>query len=96
MDSILGRFTYERDAGRLAVHLATEYFFGEAVMEDSTPMGLGGCSKLNPAKMDKIRALVMAKFGRKRSEEDKILLWSRCKTAIGQKCKSFRNRKKGL
>ena len=43
VDSIMGRFTCERDAGRLAVHLATEYFFGEAVMEDSTPMGLGVC-----------------------------------------------------
>ena len=61
-------------------------------MAESTPAGIGGYQKLDPHKMERIRCLVMAKFGRKRSEEDKVALWSRCKTAIAQKCKSFRKR----
>ena len=57
----------------------------------STPTGADNTDKLNK---EKIRRLIMAKFAQKRSEEDKLVLWSRCKTAIQQKCQSLRNSKK--
>ena len=45
---------------------------------------------LNRDKMDKIKAIVTAKFMARRSEVDKEVLWGRCKTSIGQKCKTLR------
>ncbi len=41
-------------------------------------------------KENSIQVIVTAKFAAKRSEEDKDALWSRCKMAIGQKCKALR------
>ncbi len=46
---------------------------------------------LDPRKLRRIQAIVTAKFAAKRSEEDKEdALWSRCKTALEQKCKALR------
>ena len=44
-------------------------------------------TSLEKAKTEKIKAFVLAKFGTKRTPADKELLWSKCKVAIGQKCK---------
>ena len=45
---------------------------------------------LNRQKMNRIKAIVTAKFMARRSEADKEVLWDRCKTSIGQKCKTLR------
>ena len=37
------------------MHLATEYFFGEVVMAESTPAEIGRFHKLDPLKEEKIR-----------------------------------------
>ena len=78
------RYSKERDAGRVAVHLAQFYFFGESVMARTT------AAHLDPAKMGQIKSLVLGKFGAKRSLADKEELWRKCRTAIGQKCKTLR------
>ena len=49
----------------MAEHLATEYFFGEAVMGLSTPTGADNTDKLNKEILDKIRRL--PKNSRKRT-----------------------------
>ncbi len=72
----------------MAVQLASQYFFGKAEMAAST------ASTLDTTKMDKIKAIVTAKFGPKRSAADKEAIWSRCKTVTGQKCKAFRHAQK--
>ena len=82
------RYSKERDAGCVAVHLAQFYFFGESVMARTT------AARLDPAKMGQIKSLVLGKFGAKRSLQlaDKEELWRKCRTAIGQKCKAFRSK----
>ena len=44
------RYSKERDAGRVAVHLAQFYFFGESVMARTT------AAHLDPAKMGQIKS----------------------------------------
>ena len=63
------RYSKERDAGRVAVHLAQFYFFGESVMARTT------AAHLDPAKMGQIKSLVLGKFGARRSLADKEDLW---------------------
>ncbi len=73
----------------MAVQLASHYIFGEASMACHT------AGTLEPSRMRRIKAIVISKFGGKRSEADKEALWARCKIAIGQKCKMLRLAKKG-
>ena len=65
----------------MAVQLAVLYFFGEATMSLHT------VSKLDTSQMKQIKAIV---FGAKQSDADREVLWTKCKTAIGQKCKMLR------
>ena len=74
----------------MAVQLATLYFFGEDMMAQHT------AGTLDAMKMERIKAIVLAKFGEKRSPEDKEALWARCKVAIGQKCKQLRAAKRSM
>ena len=78
------RYHHEKDAGRIAVQLALHYFLGEATM------CLHTASTLDTSRMKKIKAIVISKFGAKRSDADREVLWAKCKTAIGQKCKMLR------
>ena len=71
----------------MAVQLAIQYFFGEATMASST------YTSLDQTKI-KIKAIVLSKFGTKMTTADKELLWSKCKIAIGQKCKFLRTAKR--
>ncbi len=50
---------------------------------------------LDSGPMKKIKAIVLAKFGAKRSDADREAIWAKCKVAIGQKCKSLRNARRG-
>ncbi len=45
--------------------------------------------------MKKIKAIVLAKFGAKRLDANREAIWAKCKVAIGQKCKSLRNARRG-
>ena len=67
------------------MHLAQFHFFGESLMACSTPC------HLDPAKMGKIKSLVVAKFGTRCSVADNDLwdLW-KCRTAIRRKCKRLK------
>ena len=68
----------------MAVQLAVKHFFGEDVMASNT------AGSLDSSKMRTIKTIILAKFGAKKSEEEKEDIWARCKIAIGQKCKQLR------
>ena len=72
----------------MAVQLAVQFFFGEAVMAFNT------AGSLELSKMNRLKAIIISKFGEKRGEADREVLWGKCKTAIGQKCKMLRNAQK--
>ena len=89
VSDILGKYHKEKDAGRVAVHLAQYYYFGESRMAETT------ASRLDPRKMEEIKGHVLSKCATKRSLGDREELWRKCRVAIGQKCKQLRA-KKGL
>ncbi len=68
----------------MAGQLAARHYFGEEVMATNTD------GTLDPIKMNLIKAIVLSKFEGKKSKEDDEVIWARCKTAIGQKCKQLR------
>ena len=74
----MARYRSERDAGRMAVALATQHFFGTELMSGSTrtgrPSGTRKTTQLPPDKMEEIRVMVINKFGRRMSEVDRMLL----------------------
>lgn len=72
----------------MAVQLAVQYFFGEAVMTKST------AGTLDSGRMNRIKAIILSKFGEKRGEADREVIWGKCRTAIGQKCKMLHNAQK--
>ena len=82
VEGIMARYRCIRQAGRMAINLAVNFFFGPEVMSRSTITGVGTTLQLNVHKMEQIRLLVLQKFGRKMSELDKIEVWTRCTTAI--------------
>lgn len=84
MEVIVSKFSHEKDAGRVAVQLAQHCFFGTRQMARST------AGSLDPTLMLRIKEIVLAKFGGRRSVTDREALWAKCKTAIGQKCKILR------
>jgi hypothetical protein len=61
LNSIVERSPCKWDAERMAVHLATECFFGESVMCFSTPTGVGGNLQLDPAKLERINNVIARK-----------------------------------
>ena len=84
LHDILRRYNDERNAGRLAVHLAQFYYFGTTAMRHST------AGTLDSAKMLLIKEAIVSKFAMRRCREDREALWERCKKAIGQKCNHLR------
>ena len=68
----------------MAVQLAIQFCFGEAVMARNT------AGTLEASKMKRIKAIIISKFGEKRGEADREALWAKSKTAIGQKYKMLR------
>ena len=84
IENIVSRFHYQKDAGRLAVMLAMEYFFGQDYMSRHTT------ATLEPDRMLQLKAIVLSKFAARRSEPDREHLWGKWRIAIGQKCKSLR------
>ena len=42
---------------------------------------------LDPNRMQRIKEIILAKFGGERCLENKEALWEKCIIAIGQKCK---------
>ena len=87
ISEIMSQFSKEKDAGRVAVHLAQFYFFGESVIAKTT------AARLDPIQMEEIKHLIISKFAGNRSMADKEDLWRRCRVAIGQKCKLLRAKK---
>lgn len=88
IDQITTRYLQEKDTGRLAVHLTTEYFFEEKIMTEST------IGTLDQTRLLRIKAIVLAKFAARRSAADSEALWTKCKIATGQKCiKGLRRRR---
>lgn len=53
----------------MAVQLATQFFFGEEAMSKKT------ADSLDAVKMGRLKAIILAKIGGKRSEENKEALW---------------------
>ena len=47
-------------------------------------------STLDATKMRRVKEIILAKFGAKRSAADKEGIWEKCKVAIGQKCNYLR------
>ena len=80
----MATYRTDSDAGRMAVNLAI-HFFGAEVLARSTPTGAQGTEKLDESIMRQIMQLVLSKFGKRRTPEDRAELWSRCKTAIAQR-----------
>ena len=80
----MGRYQTERDAGRMAVSLAAQHYFGPLIMAVSTPTGVASTRPLDAEKLKEIRGLVQNKFGRKMSEVYRVALWTRRRTAIAQ------------
>ena len=68
--------------------LAQDYFFGKEEMAQHT------AGKLNSSRMQRIRSIMLSKFGGRRSLADKEVLWARCKVAIGHKCKQLRSNRR--
>ena len=87
----MARYRTDAHAGRMAVNLAI-HFFGLEVLAQSTPTGAHDTEKLDENIMRQIMQLVLSKFGKRRSPEDRAELWSRCKTAIAQRCKRERHK----
>ena len=67
----------------MAVRLASQYFFGDAVLAQNTAGTLDG------DKMASLQAIIISKFASKHSKEDQDALWAVCKVATGQKCKTL-------
>lgn len=85
LDEILSRYTLEKDAGRATNQLAELYFFGPQTMATNT------VSTLDKELLKRIRGIILSRFGRKKSAADQEVLWSRCRTALGQRCKNMRS-----
>ena len=51
----------------MAVHLATEYFFGESVMGLSTPTGVGTHLKLDQGKLGALSSQILQENGQRRT-----------------------------
>ena len=66
------------------MQLAHQYFFGTRVMAIHT------AGTLDPVRMGRIKEIILAKFGGRRSVVDREAIWGKCKIAIGQKCKQLR------
>ena len=88
ISDILGRYNKEKDAGRVAVHLAQFYYLGETATSRTT------AAHLDSSKMEEIKELILSKFASRRSLADREELWRKCRVAIGQKCKQLRGQKK--
>ena len=82
IEELSTNFTREEQVGRFAITLAREYFFGDEEMSTKTP------GSLDKTLMDRLKAVVISKFGHKRSAADKEALWARARTALGHKCKT--------
>ena len=78
----------------MAHDLARDAIFGRTVMKKSTLTGrvVRGVKTdmLDPAKLNQIKQLVQAKFNYTSVPEWEAI-WSRCKTNIGDACKTMRN-----
>jgi hypothetical protein len=75
----------ERYAGRATNQLAKLYFFDRRVMARST------LSTLDRDRLRRTKLIIIAKFGWEKSPADREVLWSRCRTALGQRCKNIRS-----
>ena len=84
LDEILSKYTLEKDAGRATNQLAELYFFGPHTMATNT------VSTLDQERLKQVKSIILSRFGRKKSVADQELLWSRCRTALGQRCKNMR------
>ena len=83
LDEILSKYTLEKDAGRATNQLAELYFLGPKTMATNT------VSTLDKELLKQIKGIILSRFGRKKSVVDQELLWSRCRTALGQRCKNI-------
>ena len=83
LDEILSKYTLEKDAGRATNQLAELYFLGPKTMATNT------VSILDKELLKQIKGIILSRFGRKKSVVDQELLWSRCRTALGQRCKNI-------
>ena len=88
MERIIKQPLYQdiNNAGRLAIALACQVFFGDEVMHTSSLSGhLGKYNVLEEEKLAQIQDTVWHMC---RPNEGKVL-WSKCREAIGKKCQSM-------
>ena len=64
----------------MAVRLAVRHCFGVKTMVGST-LGM-----LDPVKLNRIKFIVISKFGAEKSNKEKEALWRRCEIAISKMC----------
>lgn len=95
IEKLLNRPKYQNpaNAGRLAVALALEVFFGrEELGESSLSGGHGMLKLLDESKLDEIEEVIKGFY---RTKVKKIGdLWQKCRLAIGKKCQYIRKEDK--
>ena len=91
IERILKQPVYQdiNNAGRLAIALARQVFFGDEVMRSSSLSGhLGKYDVLDEDKMAQIQDIIFRMY----RPNDGKALWSKCREAIGKKCQSMRSK----
>ena len=64
------------------------FFWGGGGGGEAT-LSLHTASTIDTSWMKHIKAIVISKFGAKRSDAHREMIWVKCKTATWQKCKMF-------
>ena len=72
IDQVVSKFHNEKDIGHCAVQLAQYCFFGTRMMVSNT------AGTLDRVKMERIKEIIVAKFGGKRSIVDQEETWQKC------------------
>ncbi len=82
-------FKDSANAGRLAIALACNVFFGSDILARSSLGGSHGKYRtLEEGKLVEIEAIVVKLYRHK----DPDVLWTKCREAIGKKCQALRKR----
>ncbi len=75
------------NAGRLAIALARQVFFGDKVMRNSSLAGnLGKYDVLSEEKLAQIEDIIFKMY----KPNDGGALWLKCRVALGKKCQELR------
>ena len=94
--SVLARYPKLRGvtkAGKLAVKLGREAFFGETIMRRCTVYGCRGLPPLPKKELHALKHTMIAVFAGSHSPAEFEQIWKQCEAALGQACNALRKKK---